>query len=72
MTRILAAAALLLATSAGFAQQVGTSPVRIFILAGQSNMEGQGDIASATTPGTLEHLVANDPGGDYQFLVVGG
>lgn len=50
------------------AQQAGTSPVKIFIMIGQSNMLGKGIIDGATTPGTLEYLVANDPGGDYQFL----
>ena len=44
------------------AQQAGTSPVKIFILAGQSNMQGQGEITPVTTPGTLEYIVANDPG----------
>jgi hypothetical protein len=51
------------------AQQAGTSPVKIFILAGQSNMEGHGEISPATRQGTLGHIVANDPNGDYQFLV---
>lgn len=53
------------------AQQPGTSPVKIFILAGQSNMEGQGEISPVTTPGTLRHTVANDPTGTYQFVVDG-
>ena len=66
-------APLLLLASAGLpAQQPGTSPVKIFILAGQSNMLGQGDISPVTTPGTLEYIVANDPDGDYQFLADGG
>lgn len=52
-----------------FAQQAGESPVKIFILAGQSNMEGKGQILPATTPGTLAHVVANDPEGKYQFLI---
>ncbi len=45
-------------------------PVKIFILAGQSNMEGKGEMTPATTINTLEHLVdpANDTAGDYQFL----
>jgi len=56
------------------AQQAGDSPVRIFILAGQSNMLGQGNMTPVTTEGTLEYITApaNDPGGDYQFLVDGG
>jgi hypothetical protein len=36
-------------------------PLKVFILAGQSNMEGHGEIGPAGTPGTLESLVANDP-----------
>ena len=56
------------------AQQAGTSPVKIFILAGQSNMLGPGRTSRrSTTPGTLEYIAAaNDPDGDYQFLVDGG
>lgn len=48
------------------AQQAGGSPVKIFILAGQSNMVGLGQISPVTTPGTLEYIVANDP--DYAFM----
>jgi len=48
------------------AQQAGDSPVKIFILAGQSNMVGMGEISPVTTPGTLEYIVANDP--DYAFM----
>jgi hypothetical protein len=51
------------------AQQAGDSPVKIFILAGQSNMEGKGLISPVETTGTLEYVVANDPDGDYQFVV---
>lgn len=36
-------------------------PLKVFILAGQSNMQGQGEISPVTTPGTLEYLVANEP-----------
>ncbi|WDE99402.1 alpha/beta hydrolase fold domain-containing protein [Lentisphaera profundi] len=43
--------------------------LKIYILAGQSNMEGQGAIASLDTPGTLEYTVANDPDKAYQFLL---
>ncbi|MCH7228481.1 sialate O-acetylesterase [Haloferula sp. A504] len=52
-------------------QQAGISPVKIFILAGQSNMLGHGEVSPVTTPGTLEFTVENDPDGDYQFLVDG-
>ncbi len=51
----------------GFADQAGTSPVKVFILAGQSNMQGHGEISPVTTPGTLESTLANDVGGTYQF-----
>ena len=44
-------------------------PLKFYILAGQSNMQGLGTIAPATTPGTLEYTVANDPDKAYQFLV---
>ena len=52
------------------AQQAGDSPVQIFIMAGQSNLQGQGNMPPATTEGTLEYIAtpANDPGGDYAFL----
>lgn len=53
-------AVLLLATSAT-AAQIKKGPVKVFILAGQSNMEGQGKIASEPKSnggkGSLEYLV---------------
>lgn len=55
-----------------FAQQPGTSPVKVYILMGQSNMVGQGIISSVSTPGTLQNIVVNDPGNLYGFLVDGG
>ena len=70
--RVMALALSLLALPCSLsAQQPGTSPVKIFIMAGQSNMEGYGLISPATTPGTLAHTVANDPEGKYQFLLNG-
>ena len=45
---------LILSTSWLSAAQAGGSPVKIFILAGQSNMLGKGEISPATTAGTLE------------------
>ncbi len=45
-------------------------PLKVFILAGQSNMEGQGEMYG-TTPGHLETLVANDPV-NYGHLKDGG
>ena len=52
------------------AQQPGTSPVKIFIMIGQSNTEGQGEMYPVTTQGTLGFITAaaNDPTGKYQFL----
>ena len=43
---LLIAVITLLASATGIlAQQAGTSPIKIFILAGQSNMQGQGEIS---------------------------
>lgn len=39
--------------------------IKVFILAGQSNMEGQGDILPGNISGTLTHFM--DEGGDEQF-----
>jgi len=36
-------------------------PLKVFILAGQSNMVGQGEISKAGYQGTLEYIVANEP-----------
>ena len=36
------------------------APLKVFILAGQSNMVGQGEISPITTMGTLEYIVANE------------
>ena len=73
-TRLLAALAASLSLAAPlFAQTItGTNPVKIFILAGESNMNGKGTISPSTTPGTLDHLFANDETGRYQFLKSGG
>ena len=58
--------ALLLTPADGLhAQQAGSSPLKVFILAGQSNMLGQGNISPADTQGTLEYTVANDPDDTY-------
>ncbi len=70
-SRLLAPLLSLLAFSSAALAQQGGSPVKIFILAGQSNMLGQGTMMPATTEGTLDYVVANDPGGSYQFLVNG-
>jgi len=67
MRPLLALLILLAPTTGLLAQQAGPGPVKIFILAGQSNMQGQGEISPSTTMGTLAYTVANDPGGAYQF-----
>ncbi len=48
------------------AQQSGKSPVKVFILAGQSNMQGKGAISGGG--GTLEDLLKNDAPGTYSYL----
>jgi hypothetical protein len=45
--------------------------VKIFILAGQSNMEGQGEMNPVGTQGTLEYMYNNDPV-TYAHLKNGG
>ena len=51
---------LVISTTCLFAQQ-GGSPLKVFILAGQSNMEGHGEMNPAFSQGTLDYLVTNDP-----------
>ncbi len=47
-------------------------PVKVFVLAGQSNMQGDGRIGPVETPGTLEYQVKSSPDSDrYQHLVNG-
>ncbi len=50
-----------------------TSPnkVKIFIMAGQSNMEGHGEMNPAGTPGTLQTIYNNNPA-TYAHLKSGG
>lgn len=58
-----------------WADQSGKSPVKVFILAGQSNMEGQGIIKARPNSrnrgkGTLEYLVKNPASAErYKHLV---
>jgi hypothetical protein len=49
-----------------------TSPnkVKVFIMAGQSNMEGHGEMNPAGTPGTLQTIFNNDPA-TYAHLKTG-
>jgi alpha-galactosidase len=44
------------------------SPVKIYVMAGQSNMQGKGAV-EGDGGNTLRHLVQNDPKKEYQFLV---
>ena len=48
-------------------QQPGKGPVKVFILAGQSNMQGHGTVNGGA--GTLETLLANDAEGRFGYLV---
>ena len=50
--------------------QTGSDPVKVFILAGQSNMEGHGELSPVGTPGTLQYHVNNNPS-VYGHLVNG-
>ena len=61
----------LVACHVSFAQPVNNDPVKIFILVGQSNMEGYGTTSPVETQGTLDYITAsaNDTNGDYDFLV---
>ncbi len=43
------------------------NPVKVFILMGQSNMVGMGDVGPDTTPGTLGNLVKQE--GRYPWLI---
>jgi len=54
------------------ANVVSAKTLKVFILAGQSNMAGKGAISPVTTKGTLEYMVANDTDGTFAHLVDGG
>ncbi|MHC4741712.1 MAG: sialate O-acetylesterase [Planctomycetota bacterium] len=53
------------------AKVLSEQPVKVFILAGQSNMEGQGEMTSGAQ-GNLTYLVQNDPDGTFEHLVDNG
>jgi len=42
--------------------------IKVFILAGQSNAQGHGDLGPVTTAGTLEHFYANRQSNQYDFI----
>ncbi len=46
-------------------------PLKVYILAGQSNMVGQGIVEGEDTPGTLEHCIAHGDKKKYAFLTDG-
>ncbi|MCF7954780.1 MAG: DUF6288 domain-containing protein [Phycisphaerae bacterium] len=51
------------ASTAASATTTGTAlPLKIFIMAGQSNTEGHGEMSPVETQGTLEYIVNSDPG----------
>lgn len=50
-------------------QQSTPEKVRVFVLAGQSNMQGFGKVEDAENdPGTLVHVIENDEDGDWSML----
>jgi len=67
-TNVLCLCLLLAVLAFGGAVYAG-EPLKVFILAGQSNMEGHGEMIG-TTPGHLETLVASDPA-TYGHIKVG-
>lgn len=50
------------------AQVALAEPLKVYLLAGQSNMVGQGVVKGEETPGTVEYCIANDKTGKYDFL----
>ena len=46
----------------------GAAKLKVYILAGQSNMVGQGVVTGKDIPGTLEFCIANGPSEKYRFL----
>ena len=52
----------------GNAREAKDLPVRVYLMVGQSNMQGKGAIEGEGTT-SLRHLVQNDPRKEYEFLV---
>ena len=72
--QVAAVSAIILLASSAWAEPVGKGPVKVFILAGQSNMEGAGAIRSNLQrndgKGSLEYLVKDPATADrYKHLV---
>lgn len=57
-------------TTMACAQENKKLPVRIYLMVGQSNMQGKGSIEGNET-NTLRHMVENDPLKEFQNLVKG-
>lgn len=70
MTKLLmlATGVMFAATAFAYGQREEEAPVKIFILVGQSNMQGKGSIEGEGS-NSLRHLVQNDPQKEFQFLV---
>jgi len=66
MKVILLQAALVLLQSLSF---IAAEPLKVYILAGQSNMVGLGQVEGKETPGTVDYCIENDKDGKYEFLV---
>ncbi len=72
--QVAAVAAIIILTSSVWAEPVGKGPVKVFILAGQSNMEGagaiRGNLQRNDGKGSLEYLVKDPATADrYKHLV---
>ena len=63
MMRLIVALALML-TGMAQAQEAKEPPVRVYLLVGQSNMQGK-----ASIEGSLKKMVTDDPKKEFQFLV---
>jgi Carbohydrate esterase, sialic acid-specific acetylesterase len=50
------------------AEMSNNLPVKIYVMVGQSNMQGKGAV-EGDKPGALRYLVTHDPNKEYQFLV---
>ncbi|WP_372846224.1 sialate O-acetylesterase, partial [Pontiella sp.] len=54
----------------GAVDAVEPGPVKVYVLSGQSNMAGQGELYSSTgRPGTLDYMSTNNPTGPYGFVL---
>jgi len=61
----------LLVVFAFSANVVSAKTLKVFILAGQSNMVGMGEISKPGYQGTLEYIIDNDMDGTFAHLVDG-